>query len=413
MSLTIRVNLDTRAIRIRTVAPLTLWDTSCPVELYFEQSSAEVRLGEGATVLLTIKEDFGEAVLAQVASWTRGETDDDPYTGTLALNGAALVALIASEASLECKAQMYWEDPDDGETPEWSAVEGVTVRNAIRLPTDTTPDPSSVFAQTMLAAIDTEASTVSVSVEDGLLVLLADGGEGSEGDSAYEVAVAAGFVGTVEEWLESLAGETGETGPEGPEGPQGPAGTDGDTHVPDPSAEANGRILEVQGGSLVYANPSSGGSFDPASPGAIGGTTPSTGTFTSVTLLNGGTIEMGGTSYVRLVNGLIVINGNSPVVWGSNGVLGEGLMLFREADNILGQRNGANAQTQRIYRTYTDASNYERATVGWSGSVLEIGTEAAGTGTLRLVRLLGIPTADPAVAGCLWSDAGTLKISAG
>ncbi|MDW4905103.1 hypothetical protein RB628_07010 [Streptomyces sp. ADMS] len=38
------------------------------------------------------------------------------------------------------------------------------------------------------------------------------------GDSAYEVAVEAGFVGTVAQWLASLVGPQGETGEQGPEG---------------------------------------------------------------------------------------------------------------------------------------------------------------------------------------------------
>lgn len=71
------------------------------------------------------------------------------------------------------------------------------------------------------------------------------GAAGPEGDSAYEVAVTNGFVGTEAEWLASLegpqgiqgeTGATGAAGPQGepgtagatgPEGPQGPAGPDG------------------------------------------------------------------------------------------------------------------------------------------------------------------------------------------
>jgi hypothetical protein len=49
------------------------------------------------------------------------------------------------------------------------------------------------------------------------------GADGADGDSAYQVAVAEGFVGTEVEWLASLVG------PEGPEGPQGIQGLKGDT----------------------------------------------------------------------------------------------------------------------------------------------------------------------------------------
>lgn len=61
--------------------------------------------------------------------------------------------------------------------------------------------------------------------------------------------------------------------------------------------------------------------------------------------------------------------------------------LFRDAASVLAQRNGTNAQTFRLYNTYTDASNYERGVVGWSGNAFVIGTQAAGTGTQREITL--------------------------
>ena len=51
------------------------------------------------------------------------------------------------------------------------------------------------------------------------------GDKGDDGDSAYEVAVANGFVGTEQEWLDSLVGPEGPEGPQGEQGPQGPAGS--------------------------------------------------------------------------------------------------------------------------------------------------------------------------------------------
>lgn len=50
-------------------------------------------------------------------------------------------------------------------------------------------------------------------------------------------------------------------------------------------------------------------------------------------------------------------------------------------------RNYTNAQTFRIYNTYTDASNYERAKLEWSSNVLRIGTEKLGTGSARALEL--------------------------
>lgn len=56
------------------------------------------------------------------------------------------------------------------------------------------------------------------------------GPPGADGKSAYESAVEGGFVGTEAEWLASLQGADGAPGPQGPQGevgPQGPKGDDG------------------------------------------------------------------------------------------------------------------------------------------------------------------------------------------
>ena len=67
------------------------------------------------------------------------------------------------------------------------------------------------------------------------------------------------------------------------------------------------------------------------------------------------------------------------------------LYLYREGSNTLAQRNSTNAQTFRLYNTYTDASNYERAILDWNSTsnVLTLGTEAAGTGAVRDIALNG------------------------
>lgn len=61
------------------------------------------------------------------------------------------------------------------------------------------------------------------------------------------------------------------------------------------------------------------------------------------------------------------------------------LTLFRDANDTLAQRRGTNAQTSRIYQTYTDVSNYERLTLkGTAGSYVELAAETAGTGADNL-----------------------------
>jgi hypothetical protein len=64
------------------------------------------------------------------------------------------------------------------------------------------------------------------------------------------------------------------------------------------------------------------------------------------------------------------------------------LRLYRDAAYTLAQRNGANAQTTRVYNTFTSATNFERAKLEWSGNVLRVGTEkGADGGTARDMEL--------------------------
>jgi hypothetical protein len=65
-------------------------------------------------------------------------------------------------------------------------------------------------------------------------------------------------------------------------------------------------------------------------------------------------------------------------------------ILARDTTNTLAQRNGVNAQTFRLYNTYTDASNYERGVFDWTttANVLTIGTQNAGTGSARNLQFV-------------------------
>lgn len=82
-------------------------------------------------------------------------------------------------------------------------------------------------------------------------------------------------------------------------------------------------------------------------------------------------------------------------------------LLTGDAAEVLAQRNGTNAQSFRVYNTYTDASNYERGVFDWSTSAntLSIGTQAAGTGTARNVNFMrnGITTLQLATSGIFFA----------
>ena len=73
-----------------------------------------------------------------------------------------------------------------------------------------------------------EGGTDSPNVETDHVVLTSELTAPSNGLSAYEVAVAEGYEGTVDEWLASLVGPQGPQGPQGATGPQGPKGDKGD-----------------------------------------------------------------------------------------------------------------------------------------------------------------------------------------
>ena len=65
--------------------------------------------------------------------------------------------------------------------------------------------------------------------------------------------------------------------------------------------------------------------------------------------------------------------------------------LYKDANYTLALRNGAAAQTFRVYNTYSNAgADYERGTFDWRGTanVLQIGTEKLGGGQARSVDVI-------------------------
>lgn len=87
------------------------------------------------------------------------------------------------------------------------------------------------------------------------------------------------------------------------------------------------------------------------------------------------------------------------------------VVFARDAANTLALRNGANAQEQRTYGTYTDASNYRRVAVGMStAGVGFIRPEGAGTGASgNVIYISGLPTSNPG-PGILWNNGGSVAI---
>jgi hypothetical protein len=88
-------------------------------------------------------------------------------------------------------------------------------------------------------------------------------------------------------------------------------------------------------------------------------------------------------------NGNINSSGNISGLSNSSLVrLGSSLdvVLARDAADVLNLRRTTNPQTLRVSNTWTDGSNYEIGVFRWNSNVLEVGTEAAGTGSGRHLR---------------------------
>jgi hypothetical protein len=123
-----------------------------------------------------------------------------------------------------------------------------------------------------------------------------------------------------------------------------------------------------------------------------------------------------GTGIYNVAGALAVtVTGTQRVVFGAGSTTFTGtnpfitiqdVVLIRDgAANILALRNSTTAQTFRVYNTYTDSSNYERAVFDWStvANRLTIGPAAAGSGTLRSIGF---------TSHTLWNTDNTYDIGA-
>ena len=131
-------------------------------------------------------------------------------------------------------------------------------------------------------------------------------------------------------------------------------------------------------------------------------------TCTSINASNGAYILTGSNAFFQFNNRSKISSSSDSDISITNNAVTSSATISIESNNILSLRNSTNAQTFRLYNTYTDASNYERGFFRWSSNVLEIGAEAAGTGTQRQLRLpLGTVTAStPLSVTQTWNSAG-------
>ena len=102
-------------------------------------------------------------------------------------------------------------------------------------------------------------------------------------------------------------------------------------------------------------------------------------------------IQYNNSSRVHFGDGGLVLNPAIGMQWASATRTDDlawsvDLSLYRDAANTLAQRNGTTGQENRVWNTWTNASNGEYGGFKWNTNVLEIGSVALGTGTLRGIK---------------------------
>ncbi|MGX1912392.1 hypothetical protein ACWIID_26540 [Streptomyces phaeochromogenes] len=181
------------------------------------------------------------------------------------------------------------------------------------------------------------------------------------GDSAYEVAIEAGFMGTVAQWLASLIGpqgvkgDTGATGPQGTAGPQGTQGIQGPAGTPGVVQSVNGKSAA----DVVLAA---------ADVGAVAN--------------NGGYSRMDGTLHVVYA--------------------GTGADVFKASDAAQSKYTAVNKSAELVSNA---PATFSDARIG--GGVATFGGGAGGV--LAFANAATVPTTNP-VGAVLYAEGGTLKV---
>lgn len=99
----------------------------------------------------------------------------------------------------------------------------------------------------------------------------------------------------------------------------------------------------------------------------------------------------------------VIMRADTPLGW-TGGDLGasKDLLIYRDAAGALALQNGTNAQSLRVYNTWSSSgANYESGVFDWqtTANTLTIGATAAGTGFLRGVNIVGASLSINGAAG--------------
>lgn len=102
-------------------------------------------------------------------------------------------------------------------------------------------------------------------------------------------------------------------------------------------------------------------------------------------------LSIGGNDRFKQFFSDFILRSDGRLGFGSSVLSSPDTFLQRETAtaNTLAQRNGVNAQTYKLYNTFTDTSNYERLSIAaQAADDVLLNPEAAGTGTLRGLQLV-------------------------
>lgn len=122
---------------------------------------------------------------------------------------------------------------------------------------------------------------------------------------------------------------------------------------------------------------------------ANGGTGLNSSGSTGVAQISAGTWSVGTTLQTAVQDNITRLGtlATNVVVGSSNTIGWSDAFWSRDAANAIACRNGTSACSARVYNTYTDASNYERLNLGFSGNIGLVTVGAAGTGASRVLRI--------------------------
>jgi hypothetical protein len=173
-------------------------------------------------------------------------------------------------------------------------------------------------------------------------------------------------------------------------------------NITDTASDAASKLLDLQRGGVSRMSLRKDGSLILSNASSVVFTNNTNGTigdqgitfFYDGTLIDSGVLQVRrtGTSVNLYGFGYSGINlGTSTLGFGSGtSTVSQDVILVRDAANTLAQRNGVNSQTKRLYKSFTDASNYTRAAWQFDANGVVLAGESAGTGDANIGFSFGI-----------------------